>query len=81
MATPDRPRHCRTGVVKPSDRAAPLMLFAYTTPNGRLAAVVAAESIENAWERATGQCQANYDDFKAAGWRIWPCMVEWEERE
>jgi len=80
MSDPDRPRHCRTGFVKPTDRAAPLMLFAYTTPTGHLAAVVSASHIKDAWRKATGKWFASYDHLEAVGYRVTPCMVEWEEK-
>lgn len=81
MTAPDRPRHRRTGVIHP-DYGGPRMLFAYTHPTGRLVTVIDAEDIDGAWLIVTGWGDAaDIAHKKATGWRIWPCMVEWEERE
>lgn len=70
----------RTGVMRPTDRSAPRMIFAYTTPNGRLAAVIDAESIDDAWIIATGWGdQADIAARKQQGWRLAPAMLEWED--
>jgi len=80
MAEPDRPRHCRTGVVRPE--YGPRMLFAHTSPNGQLVEIINAEDIDHAWAIALRWGDAaDIADRKAQDWRIWPCMVEWEERE
>lgn len=69
----------RTGVVKATDRAAPRMIFAYTTPNGRLCGIIDAENLDDAWVIATGWGdQTDIREKIAAGWRLSPAMLEWE---
>ena len=75
-------RHCKTGVLKPTDREAPRMIFAYTTPNGRLCAIIDAESMDDAWVIATGWGdQEDIRQRRAQGWKLSPAMLEWEEKE
>jgi hypothetical protein len=57
----------------------PLLIFAHTAPSGALASVIEASSIDAAWTIATGWGDAaDIEALKADGWRIYPCIVEWE---
>lgn len=72
----------RTGVLKPTDRDAPRMIFAYTAPNGRLSGIIDAESLDDAWVIATGWGdQEDIEQRQRQGWRLTPCIVEWQERD
>jgi hypothetical protein len=71
----------RSGVARDplADSRNPLLIFAYTAPSGTLAGVIEASSIDAAWSIATGWGDAaEIAELKAQGWRIYPCMVEWE---
>lgn len=70
----------RTGVLRPTDRDVQRTIFAYTTPSGRLFAVIDAENVDYAWIVATGWGdKADIAQRKKQGWRMTPCMVEWDE--
>lgn len=57
----------------------PLLIFAYTAPSGALTGVIEASSIDAAWTIATGWGNAaDIAELKAQGWRIYPCIAEWE---
>ena len=73
-------KRCRTGVIKATDRSAPRLLFAYTTPNGRLCSVIDAASLDDAWIIATGWgSQGEIARKKSDGWRMSPAMLEWQQ--
>lgn len=55
-------------------------VFAYVDPRGRLAAVIDAETIEDAWIIATGWGdQQEIAERKKEGWGLHPAVVEWSE--
>lgn len=57
----------------------PLLIFAYIAPSGALTGVIEASSIDAAWTIATGWGNAaDIAELKAQGWRIYPCIAEWE---
>ena len=76
-------RRIRTGVAHYGPHTPPQMTFAYIYPGGnRLADVVKADSIDAAWTIATGWGDAaDIEDRKRQGWRLVPCIVEWELEE
>lgn len=69
----------RSGVVRLPGYP-PAMTFAFLNPQGQLSTVIDAASLDDAWFIATGwEDAAGIAQRKAQGWRVVPCMVEWEE--
>lgn len=67
----------RTGIVRRADNV--LLIFAYADPQGVLQAVIEADNLDAAWFIATGwDDAAGIAARKADGWRVTPCMVEWQ---
>lgn len=77
----DQRRHA-TGVARHPDWPWPRLLFALIAPNGRLALVVDADTIDGAWVIATGFGDAaDIVERKAQGWRVRPCTVMWMDED
>jgi hypothetical protein len=54
-------------------------LYAFVAPNGKLDAVIDAQSLSDAWIIATGWGdQTDISERVEGGWRMYPCVVEWE---
>lgn len=74
----DTPQTRRSGVIR-YDNGQPRMTFAYLNPQGHLRAVVDATDLAGAWYIATGwEDAAGIAQRQAQGWRVVPCMVEWQ---
>jgi len=54
-------------------------LYAYVRPDGLLDSVIDAADIDSAWIIATGGADRHDREYqKSRGWRLVPCVVEWE---
>lgn len=74
----DTPQTRRSNVIR-YDNGQPRMTFAYINPKGHLRAVVDATDIAGAWHIATGAFDLRgIAQRRAKGWRVVPCMVEWQ---
>lgn len=73
------PTKHRTGVLHGA-RGDRRLLFAMLSPDNRLNAVLDAHDMDAAWVIGTGwEDQDGIEQRKRQGWKIVPCMVEWEE--
>lgn len=58
----------------------PTMTFAMVNPKGQLVAVIDAATIDDAWYIGSGwEDREGIDQRKRQGWKMCPCMIEWEE--
>lgn len=72
----------RTGVIPANQYGPARMIFAYTDHMGRLAAVIDAEDINDAWLFATGWGDArDIEEKKRAGWKVTPAMLDWKTND
>lgn len=72
----------RSAFVPDEHRQALRRLYAFVGPNGKLNAVIDAPELSDAWVIATGWGdQQDISERIGKGWRMYPCVVEWEEEQ
>lgn len=72
----------RTGVMREAYLPSPYPIFAYISHDGHLDCVIDSKSLDDAWLIATGWGdQTDITQRKRQGWKLIPCIVEWEDVE